>query len=427
MEFNRFLVKKSFLNGKLSVPASKSHTLRAILLASLAEGTSIIRNYLDAADSQAMIIACRSLGAEIHCYADRLEIKGLAGKIDKADDVIHAGNSGIVLRLVSAIGALSKHPIVITGDESIRTQRPMSALLSGLRQLGASAISTKGNDLAPVIIQGPLKGGTAEINGQDSQPVSALLIAASLAKYPTEIKVIQAGEKPWIDLTLNWLTRLKLPFERKGYEQFIIPGNASIQGFDYTVPGDFSSAAFPITSALITGSEITIDNLDLNDCQGDKVFLNVIEKMGAHLEVNQNQVLIKKSQSLKGIEIDIDDLIDALPILAVLGCYAVGETRIVNAAGARHKESDRLHSMASELKKMGADVEEFKDSLLLRQSSLKGAELSTYNDHRVAMALTVAAMGAEGTTTLASTACIHKTYPSFQADLRSLGAQIETV
>jgi 3-phosphoshikimate 1-carboxyvinyltransferase len=376
----------------------------------------------------AMINAFRLFGASIDICPERITISGLEGKINFSEDVINAGNSGIVLRFCSALGALSAHPIVITGDYSIRHLRPMKSLLEGLSQLGVSTQSMRGDGYAPVIIQGPIKSGQATINGQDSQPVSALLIAAAFARGPIDLFVQNPGEKPWVALTLNWFDHLRIPYENKGFEHYRLSGNARYQGFEYSVPGDFSSAAFPIAAALITESELVLKNIDINDSQGDKEIIHVFQKMGALIEIDEDKktLHVKKGKTLTGINIDVNDFIDALTILAVVACFSEGETHIVNASIARYKECNRIKCIASELQKMGADITEIENGLMIRKSHLKGAKVHSYHDHRMAMSLTVAALGAEGETVIDSVDCVSKTFPTFMQDFNFLGAGIRT-
>lgn len=416
-------VNPSSLSGRISIPPSKSHTLRAVLFASLGNGVSRVYNYLDSPDTQAMLTACRLLGARIVATPECLEITGIDGKVEKAEDVIQAGNSGIVLRFICAISALSSYPIVMTGDYSIRHQRPMAALLSGLNQLGAHAISTKNDGFAPIIVQGPLKGGRAVINGADSQPISALLIAGSLSKEPIELIVENPGEKPWITFTLKWLERLGIHVEHEDFRHYFIKGG-SIQAFDYSVPGDFSTAAFPVAAALITQSEILIENLDMNDFQGDKELIAIFKKMGAKIKESVEGLVVQPSGLLEGLDIDVNDFIDGLPILAVLGCYANGKTVLRNAKIAREKECDRISCVARELKKMGAKIEECEDGLIIERADLKGSFVDGCFDHRLSMALSVAALGCHGESTISSAESIKKTYPDFLKDFQQLKANI---
>jgi len=420
-----FKVFPSTLQGSLTVPPSKSHTLRAIFFAALGKGVSRIEQFLPSPDSIAMIEAMRAFGAEVKIDGNALEISGFAGKPKPVSDVIQCGNSGIVLRFVGALSALLPSYTVLTGDHSIRHNRPVKPLLQGLSQLGAFATSTKGNDHAPILVKGPITQTKTTLDGQDSQPVSGLLITAAFSPHPIEIHVENPGEKPWIDLTLDWLTRLGIPFERKDYSYYKLNGNAQIEAFNYTVPGDFSTAAFPIAAALLTNSELTLHNVDMNDSQGDKAIIPILKEMGARFTLKDKTLTIHKGAKLKGMKIDLDSCIDALPILTVIGCFAEGKTEIFNAAIARKKESDRISAIATELKKMGAQIEEQEDGLIIHQSLLHGAELHTYHDHRLVASLTIAALAASSPSTVLGTECLAKTYPNFSQDFNAIGARIE--
>lgn len=423
----QYLVKKAKLTGNIVIPPSKSHTLRSIFFGSLGNGKSVIHHYLASSDTQAMIEACRLFGAKIEQSPKHIEIQGINGKIHHVEDVIQAGNSGIVFRFCSALGALAQHPVVVTGDESIRYRRPIKPLLDALSQLGVSAVSMRGDGHAPVIIQGPIKSGKTTITGEDSQPVSALLIASAFAERPIEITVQNAGEKPWIALTLDWFDRLGIPYENHAFEYYRLSGHAQYEGFEYTVPGDFSSAAFPIAAALVTQSELTIHNIDMHDSQGDKELITVFQRMGAHMEIDERNKLlrVKKGSSLSGVTVDVNNFVDAITILAVVACFAEGETHIYNAAIAKQKECNRIHCIATELRKMGANITETKDGLCVKKSTLKGSQLHSYHDHRMVMSLTAAALAAEGETHISSVECVSKTFPTFVHDFNALGANIK--
>jgi 3-phosphoshikimate 1-carboxyvinyltransferase len=424
---SQFILKKASLKGEIATPPSKSHTLRAILFGTLGKGKTVIHDYLPSTDTQAMIEACRLFGATLEVTPKSIVIQGLNGKIDYAKDVINAGNSGIVLRFCSAIGALAKHPVVITGDDSIRHQRPMRPLLDALSQIGVSATSMRGDSYAPVIIQGPIKPGITKFCGKDSQHVSALLIASAFADGPTELYIENPGEKPWVALTLNWFDRLGIPYQNHEFEKYFLSGNVSYDGFEYHVPGDFSSAAFPIAAALITNSEITLKNIDMRDSQGDKELIHIFRQMGGNIEIDtHNKTLhVKNGTPLKGIKVDINDFVDAITILAVVACYAEGETQIYNASIAKQKECNRIQCVATELRKMGADITETEDGLLIRKSLLKGAQVHSYHDHRMAMSLSVAALGAKSETRVSFVECVSKTFPTFLQDFNALGAQLQ--
>ncbi|WP_194847838.1 3-phosphoshikimate 1-carboxyvinyltransferase [Candidatus Neptunochlamydia vexilliferae] len=419
-----YQVEPSSLSGYLTVPPSKSHTHRALLFALLAEGTSVIHHPLDSPDTTAMLRVIEQFGARVTQKEEVIEVEGVGGNLSHPEQIINAGNSGIILRFVSALAALRPSHTLVTGDESICTRRPMNPLLGALEELGSFAKSLGEDGFAPLAIRGPFKGGKCSLNGSDSQPVSALLIAASFAKEPTEITVESPGEKPWIDLTLDWLNFLGLPYENDDYTHYKIPGGGRCKGFTKTIPGDFSSLAFPLAAALITQREISLENVDKSDIQGDKKLLDVLEKIGAKMTFEGKTLHIQEGGPLQGMEVDINSMIDALPILAVLGCYAQGKMTLTGGAVAREKESDRIAVMAQELRKMGAEIEEKKDGLIIIPSPLHGAELDSHGDHRVAMALTVAAMGAKGPSTVHNTACIAKTYPKFKERFNNLGAKI---
>ena len=419
-------VRKSQLAGSVHLPPSKSHTIRAILLAAIAKGTSLLHNLLDSPDTHCAVLAACQLGAKITSTQTGLAIRGVAGYPCIPCNVIDAGNSGQVLRFVGALAALSKGYTVITGDESIRSNRPIQPLIEGIKGLRGWAISTRENGYAPLIVKGPLQAGSTRLTGQDSQPVSALLMAAAFIEGQTEIQVDQPGEKPWLALTLSWLERLGVSFSHHNFERFTILGRRVRPAFEVTIPGDLSALAFPLAAALVTQSELIIHHVDIHDIQGDKELIFLLQRMGACLEIDPCQSLLKvfTQGKLKGQMIDVNGFIDAVPILAVLGCYAEGETQLVNAANARCKESNRLACITAELGKMGALIEETIDGLRIQQAPLKGACVNSYGDHRLAMSLIVAGLGADGETDVQGIDCIGKSYPTFLQDLCKIGAKI---
>lgn len=417
-----YRIKKSLLAGSLSLPPSKSHTIRAILLAAFAKGTSILRNTLDSPDAACAVQAVRQLGAKVENRLNQLIVEGVAGHPIVPDDIINTGNSGQVLRFAGALSALADGYTVFTGDKSIRSNRPIQPLIDGLKGLNAWAVSTRENGYAPLIIKGPLKAGIAHLNGQDSQPVSALLMAAAFVEGESEIYVQNVGEKPWLLLTLSWLDRLGVIYQHQNLESFKIKGQRIRSAFELNIPGDLSSLAFPLAAALVTQSEILINHVDLTDIQGDKALIAVLQQMGACLEIDSTHSLLRVTAkgTLKGQIIDVNDFIDAVPILAVLGCYAEGETQIINASIARKKESNRLACMSLELKKMGAWIEETEDGLRIRRSQLRGTSVNSHGDHRLAMSFIVAGLGAEGETEVQDIECVNKSYPAFFEDLKNL-------
>lgn len=412
------------LRGKIEIPPSKSHTLRALIFATIAEGKSIIKNPLDSPDADACVKACQLLGAKINRKGKTWFVEGTAGKLQTPKEEINVGNSGITLRFIAGAASSCKGRLVITGDASIQNNRPMRTMAEALNNLGAKVSSLRNKGYAPISIQGPLRGGFTTVEGQDSQPVSGLLIGGLLAEEDTEIKVVNAGEKPWVGMTLHWFDMLNLKYTNKNYEHYKIPAKQKIKAFRKHVPGDFSSAAFPLAAAIITpNSKLELLGLDMTDCQGDKELVNVLIKMGAKIEIKKESIIVSSS-SLKGIKVDVNDFIDTVPILAVIGCFAEGKTIIKNAEIAKHKESNRLAVMESELRKMGASIRQTGDGLIIEKSRLRGTIVNSHNDHRVAMALTVAGLAAEEATTIKNTNCIKKTFDNFSQVMRKAGANI---
>ncbi len=421
----QYLVEKSELSGTVAVTTSKSHTMRAILLAALARGRSRIVRPLPSPDTAAMIAACKALGAGLEQEGDVLEVTGTAGALSVPRQVIDVGNSGQVLRFAGALAATLPLYTVLTGDDSVCSLRPMQPLLDALEQLGAFAVSTKNDGHAPVIVRGPARPGTVIMEGRDSQPVSAMLFLAAFLPGVTTIEVREPGETPWIDLTLYWLDKIGVRYTRDNYDRYTVHGPVRYAGFDYVVPGDWSSAAFPIAAALVTNSAVILENMDIRDPQGDKIVLDIFRRMGARLSVDEagKTVSVHPHQGLHGIDVDINAAIDAVPVLAAVACFADSPTRITGAGIARHKESDRLAAITAELSKMGARIEEFADGLLVHPAALHGAEVDSRHDHRIAMSLAVAGLACGGTR-VADTACVAKSFPGFPEAMRGLGASI---
>jgi len=416
----RLKTNKSTLQGEIRIPASKSHTIRAVALAGIADGISILENPLYSADTISCIEGIKEFGADVR-QGNELVITGTGGLPKRERKKIDVGNSGTSLRILTGLASLADFPILFDGDSSIR-KRPMTPLFSALEQLGASIQSTDGK--CPFTITGPINGGRTTVNGISSQFLTSLLLATPLASGDTEIVVENLHEKPYVEMTLDWLRKLNIQFERDGLDWFRIYGGQKYKAFRKGIPSDFSSATFSACAAAITGSEILIRGLDFSDHQGDKEIFVFLEKMGAVIK-HVPEGLIIKGGDLRGIDIDMNNTPDALPAFAVVGCFAGGTTKLLNVAQARLKECDRINAITTELSKMGARVEELRDGLIVHQSILKGCEVHGYQDHRMVMALSVAGMMAEGDTIVDTAESIHITYPGFVEDMKEIGARIE--
>jgi len=420
---SKVTIYPSKVHGIVTVPPSKSHSMRAILLAALADGDSCIHGLLRSPDIEAMIQAARAMGASCVWRAESLCIQGVAGQ-PKLSGYVDAQNSGQVLRFVAACGAIGSSTFCISGDRSILNLRPASELIQALQDAGVEVHSN--NQRPPLYITGPLRAGTIEMHGHDSQPVSGLLMALSLLPAPSTLIVHELGERPWIGLTLWWLRRLgaHVQWVKSGtQDHFNISGGWLPQGFDVTIPGDWSSAAFPITAGLLHG-EATVMGLDSHDPQGDRVMLEWLKNMGADIKTAENS-LNAKACALEGAIIDANDAIDAVPILCAMAPYTKRGLLIENVGVARQKESDRLAAMATELTKMGAAISTGPDWIRVGAAPLQGAELHGHGDHRVVMALAIAAIGASSPTTISDCTCVAKSYPGFFDQLATLGVRLE--
>ena len=423
----KLIVKKTEkLEGEIEIPSSKSHTIRAVIFASLAEGTSKVVRPLESEDTLAAFDVCKELGAEITKEEGAWIVKGFNKKPKNPEKVLDLKNSGTSLRLISSVVALGDFEAELDGDESLRT-RPMQPLLSALNNLGAEALSDKNDGKCPIKIKGPLVGGKTDVGGVSSQFVSSLLITCPLLSQDTEIEVVGISEIPYIKMTLQWLDEQGIKYEKsEELTKYKINGNQSYKSFEKTVPADWSSAAFPICAAVITNSNVLVKGLDVNDVQGDKGIIDVLKQMGADITVEDAGIRVKGSQ-LKGTTIDLNSMPDALPALSVVSCFAEGETIIKNVSQARIKETDRIKAMATELRKMGANAEEFPDGMIVRKSELKGVKLRGYKDHRIVMALSLAGMAVDGKTQITTAEAINVTFPSFVESMKKLGAQFELV
>lgn len=417
----KLTAKKSNLEGDILIPASKSHTIRAVAIATMAEGRSYLRNPLASADARAALTAANEFGARITAKDDVWIIDGTGGHISNIASFVDVANSGTTLRIFSALAALASHPITFDGDSSIR-KRPMTPLLNALKNLG---VSTKAlNEKCPFTVQGPMQGGSTHVDGISSQFLTALLFASPLAKADTEIIVENLHEKPYVEITLDWLRSQNIQFEQKGLDWFRVYGNQKYKAYDRQIPADFSSATFALCAAAITQSEILIRGLDFNDHQGDKKIFDIFESMGVSITRNEEGVVVS-GKTLRGIDIDMNDTPDALPAVAVVGCFASGTTRLLNVEQARLKECDRISAITKELKKMGADIEELKDGVVIKQSELHGAQVHGYQDHRMVMALAIAGLASEGETIIDTAESISVTYPGFIDDFSALGAKLK--
>ena len=414
--------KKSDTGGCIRIPGSKSHTIRALFIASLADGKSEILNPLISSDALSAVEVCRSFGAEIESLEDRFVVRGFNGKPKTPEDIVNVGNSGTTLRFGVVTAGLSAGCSVFTGDYQIR-RRPLAPLIDAMNNLGAEVFSTRGNGMAPVVVKGQLKGGSTDLDSVTSQYLSSMLINLPLLENDTRINLTRLNEVPYVEMTLWWLDRMGIKYLNNGFKSFQIKGGQSYKAFNSIIPGDFSSATFFMVLAAISGSEFKLQNLDMTDPQGDKQVLSFLKRMGAEYEIHNDGILIKGGK-LTGMEIDMNATPDALPAMAVAGCFAEGETRLVNVPQARMKETDRIHVMCMELTKMGADIKELPDGLEIRKSKLRGCRVCGHDDHRIVMALAVAGLNVENETVIDTAEAVSVTFPEFPELIRLCGGNL---
>jgi 3-phosphoshikimate 1-carboxyvinyltransferase len=414
------------LNGTVTVPPSKSYTHRAVILGSLARGASTIRNPLLSEDTIASIEACRKIGAQIDVLEGKIEIKGVFGVPKAPREPIDVKNSGTTLRVMTPVCSLCAEKVTLTGDDSIK-KRPMQPLLDALEQLKVKTFSNNG--YAPVTVLGPLVGGRCRIVGDiSSQFISGLLVACALAGEETSIDLLTPiKSQPYVDLTVDVLNKFSGQVE-KGASAYRIPGRQIFHGINYEVEGDYSSAAFLMVAAAILGSDVTVTNIGINSKQGDRRIIDILRAMGVNVQVREESVTVRGAGDIDGIQVDLGDSPDLLPIIAVIGSLANGKTLIKNVGHLRYKESDRLRAITTELNKMGAHIKEGKDFLEIKGvEQLKGTHLSGWGDHRIVMALSIAALRAKGETVIDHAEVIPVSFPGFDEVMMSLGADMELV
>ncbi len=424
-----YVKKTSLLKGVLKAPPSKSYTHRAIVIAALDNNTRVI-NPLFCEDTVATVELMKKLGAGIsrgkYKNIPCLKVKGFNGSPSLKGKEFNAGESGTLLRIVLPLIALLKGRHTVNGKGSLR-ERPNAPIIQALQGWGID-IRGRGKDhKLPIVIDsdGCIRGGRLAVSGRiSSQTISSLLIAASLAQAETNVIIKdRLVSRPYVDITIDALRWAGIRVENRGYRSFKIEPKAHLEPKgDFIVHGDYSSAAFLLAAACLVPSDITLTDL-VEDKQGDRAIIAILQKMGAVIKRKGSELNVKGPFDLKGADIDCSDTPDLVPILAVLGCFAKGKTRLRNIEHLIYKESNRIAMPALELSKLGAHIDFTRKELLIRRSELQGGTVCPHNDHRLAMALTVAGLKAGGVT-IQQPGCVAKSYPAFFSDMTKLGAKI---
>lgn len=451
--------KHSSLSGHIQVPGSKSHTIRALLLASLAEGESHIYNPLPSADCRSTAAAIPLLGASVdfgtaegNCWT----VQGAGKGFHLPDDVVNVGNSGSLLYFLSPLAATLEGWSVFTGDESIR-RRPVDHVVDALRQLGADACTARpGSSTCPLIIRGPLKKPyrLTTAGSASSQYISGLMMAALRLDAPVELTLTDPKETPYLTMTQKWLERVGAEVcISDDFKHIRVKAGGPFGAFDASVPSDWEAVAFPLISALLTDSEITIDNVDFSGIQGDDAIVPILRSLEADIEEDKEKSTLtvrggRKSRKGTGrlstercpggqLHVNLSGLPDAVCALAVAACFSEGDTYIEDIAVCRRKETDRIDVLQKELGKLGANIEAGPDFMIVHGHSpllpdgtrnpafsIHGGEVESYADHRVAMSLSCLGLALQNgeQVRVRGAECCSVSFPRFYPVMEAIGA-----
>lgn len=413
------IIRKRFLKGTVSAPPSKSFSHRAVICAALSGEECLISPLVFSQDVLATIDGMKSLGAEIEFFENGIKIKGF--KRPSEEVFVDCFDSGSTLRFLVPVAAALGIKTVFKRSESL-AKRPIKVLLDALEKAGVK--SEIGEDFS-LKISGKINPGEFSLPGDvSSQFVSGLLMALPMLEKSSKITLISRLESSgYIQITTEVMKKFGVLTE-KTENGFIIKGNQKYKPLDYTVEGDWSQAAFFIAMGALGGS-VGVKGLNKSSCQADKMIFNFLENFGADISWEKNEVKVNKS-NLKSVNIDAAEVPDLVPVLAVLAANAEGETRIKNVRRLRFKECDRLSAISEELAKIGVKIEASENELKITGGkNYAGCEVSSHNDHRIAMALTVMASCAEGNITILNSQCVKKSYPGFFKDYNLLGGEAD--
>ena len=428
----KIAIKPSILNGTIEIPPSKSYSHRAVIAAALAENKDNRKSKIDnlkfSVDITTTTDIMENWGAKINRGESSLEIVGNDGKVVLRDKYVQCNESGSTIRFLIPIGITDENELVFDGKGKL-VDRPLDSYYRIFDKQGIFYKNENGK--LPLTVNGKLKAGNYEIDGNiSSQFITGLLYALPLLDGDSKLTINKNLEsKGYIDLTLEILKLAGIEIVNNDYKSFDIRGNQIYKPFNYTVEGDYSQVAFWIVAGIISANkdnEVKCLHVNKNSLQGDKEIIEIVERMGANLEILDDYVIVKPSKT-KGTVIDISQCPDIAPILTVLGALSEGETRIINGERLRIKESDRITSIKTELNKLGANVAEEGDSLIIQgvEGFTGGVTVSAWNDHRLAMSLAIASTRCEKEIILEEAESVRKSYPHFWDDFVKMGGEIE--
>ena len=431
------------LNATVRVPGSKSLTNRALLIASLANGTTHLANALFSDDSRYFAKALQTLGFDVQLDEANhsMTVTGLGGKIPAKQAELFIGNAGTAARFLSAFLTLGNGEYILDGEPRMR-ERPIGDLVEALAQLGCDIRPADDGQLTidhrqssvvnrqicpPIkILANGLIGGKTKIAGDiSSQFLSALLMTAPYARSPVEVELTtDLNSKPYVDMTIAIMKDFGVEIERSGYQAFkVLPSNYQLPITNYPIESDASAASYFFAAPAICGGTVKVENISRKSVQGDIAFLDVLKQMGCEVEEADNSITVYRPSSIVGVDADMRDIPDTAQTLAAVAPFASSPTRIRGIASARVKETDRVSATCTELKRLGVEVEEHEDGMTIHPCKIfQPANIQTYNDHRMAMAFSLIGLRFDGVT-IENPSCVSKTFPNFFEVLEELRTQ----
>ncbi len=408
-------ISRGAIRGRLTPPCSKSYAQRALAASLLAEGRSTLRNIEFCDDTLSAVRCIETLGARVSRVDDHTLI--VDGGLNPTASCLNVGESGLSSRLFTPIAALCRESIRIEGRGTL-LERPMSMMIDPLRELGAEVHSDNG--YLPIDVRGPLKGGEIEIDGSvSSQFITGLLIALPRTDHETILHVSHAVSRPYLDMTIDAVDRFGVGIEQRDYREFYIEGGQSYMPIDYAIEGDWSAAAMMLVAGAVSG-EVAIENIEMLSKQADTAVISALLRAGCMI-IDEPRRVTAVHRPLSGFEFDATDCPDLFPALAALAASAEGVTRLVGTSRLEHKECNRAEAIQEEFGKLGIEVDlEEENVMKIRGGKIRGGRVSSHHDHRMAMALAVAALNCDSEVTIEDAECVAKSYPRFFEDLESI-------
>ena len=408
---------KERINTELSIPGSKSYANRALVIAALAKGTTTLANLPSCDDTKYMLEAIKLLGAKVE-EVSKTEVNVTSPEKLSYDGEIDVGGAGTAMRFLTSLCSLGVGDVILSGNERM-CERPIEDLVRALETNVDGTIIAKnktenGERCPPLQIDSfGLKGGTIKLKGTtSSQYLTSILLSAPKAKDEVTVEIVgELSSKPFVDMTIDIMKTFGVNVKNNNYESFLVP-KASYLAKEYFVESDSSGVSYFLAAAAITGGKIKINNINPDSAQGDIHFIEVLEKMGCKIEKGENYLQIESDGELKGIEVDMNAMVDTAQTLAVLASVAKGKTKITNVGSLKVKETDRITAIKNELEKCGITVEAGEDYLVIEGGKPTSAQIETYDDHRMAMSFAVLGLTVPGIK-IENPTCVSKSFPEF--------------